>query len=899
MARTYEFSFKLGAQLAGNFAKTMSSASGALGELNQKVGTLNREAGRVGKLVRQREAVAESTRAFAQARERVDMLAQAMEATEEPSRTMTREFRAAQRAAEKAQKKLYSERETLQSLNQEMGTSATATRELVRRQKALEDSAERAAAAQKSLQDSIAARDSNLQRRADLQGQMMDAAGLAVALAAPIRAAVQFESTMADVNKVVNMTTEDSRAMGQAIVDMSRHIPMTAEALGQIVAAGGQAGIAKKDLVDFAEQAAKMGVAFDITADQAGDMMATWRAAFGLGQQQVGSLADQINYLSNTSAASAPKIADVVTRVGGLGQLSGLSAGQVAAVGGAMISMGARSEVAATGLQNMLVAMTAGASATKKQKEAFAQLGLNAQTLAKRMQVDAQGAIMSVFRAIGKLNEAERPAVLAQIFGKESIKSIGLLANQTQVLSSNFSKIGDASLYAGSMQKEFAARAATTGNNLQLLMNRLTGLAIALGTILLPGVNAVVGAISPFIDGLADLANTFPVVTGVIVGGMAALIALKVAAIAGGYAFTFLKGAWDSGMVVLKTLKTAYLLHTGAIAAGTETTKAAIIVQKLLNFAVAASKWGWATAKLIAYKTAQLIASGTMKALTAAQWLLNAALLANPIGLVIAAVAALVAAGVWMWRNWSKVTAFFSAAWEKIKHLFMTFTPLGWIIGGFTKLWTWLTGWWDRVGASFSGALSSLGQTLLSFSPLTWIRKGFNRMLAWISSFSLYDSGKKLLSTLASGIWAAVKAPIKAVKGALAKVRSYLPFSDAKVGPLSQLTASGQAIMRTLSEGMARVNESDMMRPFTRTTGGMVSDMQSDGAAGLVGRLSKSTGSAAGSTAPVLHVTQNINIGGGGPDVAAQARAGASQGAEDMLDKLHEAMTRERRLSYG
>ena len=52
----------------------------------------------------------------------------------------------------------------------------------------------------------------------------------------------------------------------------------------------------------FAESAAKMGVAFDITAEQAGQMMAQWRTAFRMSQKEVNELADQINYLGNTTA---------------------------------------------------------------------------------------------------------------------------------------------------------------------------------------------------------------------------------------------------------------------------------------------------------------------------------------------------------------------------------------------------------------------------------------------------------------------------------------------------------------------------------------------------------------------------------------------------------------------
>ena len=36
----------------------------------------------------------------------------------------------------------------------------------------------------------------------------------------------------------------------------------------------------------FAQDAVKMGIAFDITADQAGDMMSKWRTASGWGKKK-------------------------------------------------------------------------------------------------------------------------------------------------------------------------------------------------------------------------------------------------------------------------------------------------------------------------------------------------------------------------------------------------------------------------------------------------------------------------------------------------------------------------------------------------------------------------------------------------------------------------------------
>lgn len=99
-----------------------------------------------------------------------------------------------------------------------------------------------------------------------------------------VQAAVDFESAMADVAKVVDglrdengNLTDSYYAMSDSIVQMSKDIPMAAEDLAAITASAGTAGIAAEELTAFTETAAKMGVAFDTTADQAGDWMAKWQ----------------------------------------------------------------------------------------------------------------------------------------------------------------------------------------------------------------------------------------------------------------------------------------------------------------------------------------------------------------------------------------------------------------------------------------------------------------------------------------------------------------------------------------------------------------------------------------------------------------------------------------------
>ena len=97
-------------------------------------------------------------------------------------------------------------------------------------------------------------------------------------------------------------------------------------------------------------------------------------------------------------------------------------------------------------------------------------------------------------------------------------------------------------------------------------------------------------------------------------------------------------------------------------------------------------------ASLIAYTTyanAAKIATGLW---TAKQWLLNVAMNANPIGVVVAAIVAAVAAiagiAYLIYDNWEPISEFFSGLWENLKTGF--FSVVDWVKSGFTAAWNWL-----------------------------------------------------------------------------------------------------------------------------------------------------------------------------------------------------------------
>lgn len=317
-----------------------------------------------------------------------------------------------------------------------------------------------------------------------------------------IQSAIQYESKMADVKKVVDELgdAENLAKFKDDVKNLTQVLPMSNEEILDIATSAGQAGIAFDELTRFTEDAGKMSIAFDTSAEQAGEWMSQWRNAFKMSQDEVNKLSDTINYLSNTSGATASQISSIVTKIGPLGDVAGVGASQLAALGTSMVTVGVDEDVAATGIKNLMLNLSKGAAATGTQVEAFKKLKLNAKQLAKDMQQDAQGTILNVFESIQKLNASDQTSVLQQIFGTESVAAIAPLLSNLDLLKEQFNKVGDASLYAGSMQQEFETRSSTTENKIQLAENAIENLKLTIGESFLPVIGQVAQAFTDLMN---------------------------------------------------------------------------------------------------------------------------------------------------------------------------------------------------------------------------------------------------------------------------------------------------------------------------------------------------------------------------------------------------------------
>jgi TP901 family phage tail tape measure protein len=478
------------------------------------------------------------------------------------------------------------------------------------------------------------------------QDNLLKGAAMSLPLIMATRQAMTFESAMADVRKVVDFPTPRAFAqMSTDVLDLSTRIPMAAEGIAAIVAAAGRANIPRKELLRFAEDAAKMGVAFDMTGDEAGGMMAKWRTAFSMSQGDVVRLSDQVNALTNTYGGNATAVSGIITRIGALGEVSGVAAAQVGAMAQLLNSVGVEEEVAATGIKNMMLTLTKGEAATKGQAAALDSLGLKTTDLAQRMQKDAGGAITDVLQRLSKVPKSQQSGILTQIFGSESVAAIAPMLTNLDKLKANLALVGDKARYAGSMQKEYLSAIATTEGATGLAMNGLKALNIELGQQLLPTVVEGSRAVLSISRSVRAWSAENPRLSSGIVTALTGLVAFRIGLGAAQFAIGGLLGPFARLIPFFRKVE-------GVSRAGALLGRFGSIAMRTAGFAVR----GFGLMRM----AAMFLARGVMQA--------GLMMMANPIVLVITLiVAALAGAAYLVYTHWDAISGAFmkGVAWVK------------------------------------------------------------------------------------------------------------------------------------------------------------------------------------------------------------------------------------------
>lgn len=548
--------------------------------------------------------------------------------------------------------------------------------------------------------------------RDSLKSEILSTVASIGVVSVPIKLAIEFESAMADVRKVVNFDTpEQAKAMERDILHLTRSIPMAGDELAAIVAAGGQSGVAREKLIGFAEDAAKMGVAFDMSADSAGEAMATMSNVLRRPIETMSEFGDAINYLSDNTNSKAAAIVNVMTRVGSDIKQLGLTDNQGAALGSTFLSMGKAPELAAQATKGMVTAFSL--ARVGKFDDELKQLGLTTKGFAAAMDKDAQGAITDFLQRVRQLPKEQQMPLLLKMFGRNYADDVLLLTSSMEEYNRQLNLLSETDAdgklkYVGSMQREFANRSATTANQLRLFKNSLMELGITVGSVILPGINGFLKSLMPMVYKLTEWAQANPKLIHTLIKIAIALVSVKAGSLGVRLLFNGMAGAGLGLIQRLLGLHGTLLRFNGVfrlLRMGRGATALRIMGFSARQARGAMSLLERGIGRVSVAGSRFLSMAGRVRGLGGAMmWLqriwtsVGMAAMSNPIG---AAIAAIAIAAFLIYKYWGPIKSFFIGLWEGLKDSLQPVMPiLEMIAFGWQQIW-------DVVKGFFSDFFSS------------------------------------------------------------------------------------------------------------------------------------------------------------------------------------------------
>lgn len=725
----------------------------------------------------------------------------------------------------------------------------------------------------------------------------------------PIKVAMDFESSMADVRKVVDFDTpQQFKQMADDLLQMTHRIPMAGRELAQIAASGGQLGIARKDIAGFTETVAKMSVAFDMAADQAGDSMAKLANVYKIPIAQIGRLGDAINHLSNSSPAKASDLVNTLGRVGGVAKQFGLTELQTASLANAFISLGKTPEIAGTAINGMLTKLSTADRQGSKFQRTLKNMGISAQELKANIAKNGEQALVDFLKQLNKLPKADQMGALVDLFGLEYADDVAVLAGNIEAYEKSIRALKETGsdgkpLFAGSMDKEFAARSATTANNVQLLKNQLMHLAISIGSVMLPAVNSLVAGLKPWVDYFIRLSEAHPQLVKNIYLGIAALVGFKAGSLVVRYALSLLSSLFfgTAGKVLSFTtavvrLKAAFqLLSFGrSVAAlrllGLSARQARVILSGFARVGALLSgslrfigtAFGWVV-------NAGRMLVGFLPMVGKAFMALGRFLLTTPLGIALTLMAT---AAYMLYARWGDVVGGAKSMWQDLCSVVGAVASA--VAGFFANMWT-------TVQNLFSSAISAILSLIRSFNPVPAFQVAFAAVSGFFSGlvgrFAAF--GGMIIDGLVNGIRAKIGAAVAAVQGLGARIKS--AFTGAKSMDIHSPSRVFKRYGGFIAEGLAIGVNGGAARPvgriaqlagslkqrFAERMGGLRSQVSARLAA-HAGSLQQARQEAAaqGGGAITVHFNPTINAPGGNPAQIETALQTGLREFEQLFDRL-------------
>ena len=567
--------------------------------------------------------------------------------------------------------------------------------------------------------------------------QLRRGAATGAALAIPIKFYMDVEESQADLRKILG---KEAEKYYDDLAELSKNGPLSQIEINEIAGSLAQSGIAGEDIVAYSDMAGKMKVAFDISTDEAGTFLAKTKEQLNLSKDELFSYMDTLNMLSNNYSVTAAQLADVSARTGGFAKSINLSKESNMAFATSLISANVSAEQTSTVLGKLYSELSQGAN-TKNKADALKYLGFDPKTINKEMAENAEGTILKVLEKIKNSNVADKSALISDIFGsdKSVINGLSVLSENLDGVKEKLEKAKEAVSENERVNGEYEDRINTLSNQLKMFRNNAFNALADIGKSIAPELKETLNTLKEFAGKVANFIKENPKLVAFIVKMVAGFAAMNLGM---GVANKLLLGPFAKGV--------GWLYKFGAFKS-----KGGVFFALKKMFPLASKLFG-TFMKIGKFLGGKFI--GLIKIVGTA---LKVAFTANPIGMIIVAIIAVIGIFVVLYKKcewfrnmvnavWNAIKNAFSSTWQWIKDKFNALLEIG------SNAWNGLknsaTAIIDKIREAFSGFFDWLNkkwESIKNFgsklNPFNWF-KGDGEVAQNYSGTNYFGGG---LTTLA------------------------------------------------------------------------------------------------------------------------------------------------------
>ena len=560
---------------------------------------------------------------------------------------------------------------------------------------------------------------------------------------AGVKAATDWETAFTGVKKTTDATEEEYEQLAEGIKKMATETASSAEEIAGVMEVAGQLGIAKENLLDFTRTMVELGDTTNLSAEEAATALARFVNITGESTGNVDRLGAAIVDLGNNFATDEASIVAMSTRLASAGTLAGLTSTDILALSTAMSSVGIQAEAGGTAMTQTLTAIEAAvadfSAGTTDGLEAIAEVAnMSAEDFAAAWNERPIEAVQAFIAGLGQLDEKGESATLKlDELGMSGIRQSNMLkslALASDVLSDAIDTSSNAYTQNTALTDEASKRYATFESQVSQLKESFKMIAIDIGVTLIPILKDLMEKLKGVVSWWSSLSD-----------GQRKLIV-------------------DIGLFVAALSPVLIIGGKLISAVGTIMT----IIPKL---------------------------SGLLTTVKGAFAALNAVMAANPIILIIAAIAALVAAFIYLWNNCEEFRQFWIDLWENIKEVAVTvwnairdFCVEAWnaIKTTAVNVWTSIKDFFVNLWNTISTTVTNVVNGIANFLTTAWnnIETGISNILTAIG-------------TTVSNIWNSIKTTISNVVNTI-KTTVTTVFTNMWNGIKSTITG----IYNTIHDGL-------------------------------------------------------------------------------------------------